>query len=167
MKRLRTYEFTMKKQTKKTARKSHKSPQRKTPKSEPSLEELLARAKKAQQEYQEAVQEYRALVNEHIQAKTFFIPADAANGLVDFLKNLVGMSPEDGVSAESVFPDLADPAKVIGMRFRAIRKKKSLTQEQVEAALNIDKTAVSKIENGTRPRKDTILEGTDPEDFDC
>ena len=95
------------------------------------------------------------------------IPSGAAKAIADLIKGFTdtfsASDDEGSVSAASVFPDLADPAKVIGMRFRAIRKKLSLTQEQIAERLGLDQADVSKMEKGARAISKTIAKKIEAE----
>lgn len=81
----------------------------------------------------------------------FRFPLEAGRGLVHFLQGLQNASDKDSVPAEEVFPDIKDPGKRIGIIFRGIRFKHSLTQAEVAKRLGLDQSDVSKIEKGKRP----------------
>lgn len=81
----------------------------------------------------------------------FKLPAEAGRGLVHFLQGLQSAIDKDTIPAEEAFPEIKDPVKRIGIIFRGIRFKHSLTQAEVAKRLGLDQSDVSKIEKGKRP----------------
>ncbi len=80
----------------------------------------------------------------------FRFPWEAGRGLVHFLQGLQ-TSAKEVIAAEEAFPDIKDPVKRIGIVFRGIRFKHSLTQAEVAKRLGLEQSDVSKIEKGKRP----------------
>jgi DNA-binding XRE family transcriptional regulator len=81
----------------------------------------------------------------------FKFSAEAGRGLLSFLNGLQSAANEGVIPAEEAFPDIKDPIKRVGIIFRGIRFKHSLTQAEVAKRLGLEQSDVSKIEKGKRP----------------
>jgi DNA-binding XRE family transcriptional regulator len=88
-------------------------------------------------------------ISEGKKTKLYLVPKDAAQAVATLLEEIGGRD-ENSVSAESVFPDLADPSKHPMITFRGIRSKTGLTQKDVAERLGIAQADVSNIERGKR-----------------
>jgi DNA-binding XRE family transcriptional regulator len=87
----------------------------------------------------------------HGQTEVVFLPKDAANNLLLFIKNCQPTLPsKDRIKIEEIEPKMKDPALRIASILRGARYKENMTQVELAKKLKITQSDLSKMEHGKR-----------------
>lgn len=89
----------------------------------------------------------------HKQPEVMFLPKDAANNLLLFIKNCQPAlaKNEDLITIEDIEPKIKDPVLKTASILRGARYKEGLTQIELAKRLKITQSDLSKMEHGKRP----------------
>lgn len=89
----------------------------------------------------------------HRQPEVVFLPKNAANNLLLFIKNCQPAitKEESRIKIEDIEPKMKDPALRTASILRGARHKEGLTQIELAKKLKITQSDLSKMEHGKRP----------------
>jgi ribosome-binding protein aMBF1 (putative translation factor) len=87
----------------------------------------------------------------HNQPEVFFLPKEATDNLLLFIKKCQPTDKERGIKIEDIEPKMKDPVFRAASILRGARHKEQMSQIELAQKLKITQSDLSKMENGKRP----------------